>query len=294
MIGREGRNPAEGGIGGTGIVGLVTDFSSLIVNGLKVETTPATAFTTALGRTSEAAIARGDALTIEASTRGGRLFADRAHVTHPVIGQVLGVTTDGLIAFVSGIRVFLEPQTQGRVQFGDRIAVSGLWRGGDVVASRIARVDTDQDVIAGEARIVNGILFIGDLPIRPMGFGAPVASGQFATVYGRYSNGAMTPSRLVPGRFVGASGDLGRLSIEGYLAPSDTAPGFRVAGLGHSFARDINLAPFAAQRTLFEGDYSGLFAADRALSLPDDFEARRALLKTRLGDAYSLSWQAIT
>ncbi len=293
IIGREDRNPAEGGIGGTGIVGLVTDFGSLIVNGLKVETRPYTRFTTALGRITEADISRGDALTVEAETRNGVLIARRVHVTHPITALVQNVSQGGAQLVVGGVSVDVEPHAKGIAKSGMRVAVAGLWRAGRVKASRIIPVGPGQDIVAGAAQIRNGILLIGDLPIRPKGIGTPVDDGQFATVYGTISNGALTPSRIIPGRFVGAAGALRRLSIEGYLDPSRTAPGFQVAGLGHSFAQDINLSPFQATRTLFEGNYTGRFDANRGLILPEAFDARRSLMQDRLNGRDQGLWSAI-
>ena len=50
------RDPFEGGIGGTGIVGLLTGYGSLRINGLRVELTSATRLQTPFGRTSAAAV----------------------------------------------------------------------------------------------------------------------------------------------------------------------------------------------------------------------------------------------
>ncbi|MEO1512732.1 MAG: hypothetical protein AAFU70_11715, partial [Planctomycetota bacterium] len=84
------------------------------------------------------------------------------------------------------------------------------------------------------------------------------------------------------GRFTGAAGPLEQLSVEGYLEPSSKAPGFALSGLGHSFDPDARLEPFAEGRALFEGPYTGDFAVDLALALPEGVAARRAALPAGL------------
>lgn len=68
-----------------------------------------------------------------------------------------------------------------------------------------------------------------------------------------------------------------RVALLGGLS-SVMLPGYRLAGLGHSFARNLNLEMFKDRRLLFEGPYSGRFAAIRGLILPELFEARRSVL----------------
>ena len=58
--------PVEGGLGGTGIVGTLMGFGSLIVNGFRVETDAATAYSSTLGPFEPEALAVGQSLTIEA------------------------------------------------------------------------------------------------------------------------------------------------------------------------------------------------------------------------------------
>jgi hypothetical protein len=71
---------------------------------------------------------------------------------------------------------------------------------------------------------------------------------------------------------------LRRLVVEGYLEPTREAPGLRVAGLGHSFARNLRLAEFSNNRVLFAGSYSGRFDAETAIVLPNSVEERRRAL----------------
>ena len=290
MAGRSERDPIEGGIGGTGIVGLVTGFGSLIVNGIIVDTTGATQYSTALGFTSASSVRVGDSLTIEATTRGGRLEAKRVHLTHPLVGQVQSVSADGTTLWINGVQVQLEPQIRGLAATGDRLRVSGLWRGNAVVASRLAKDTSGTDVIAGEAIGTGMRARIGGSPIVASPIMSNLRNGRYATAIGTFDGKQMNATRVVGERFVGAAGDLRQLSIEGYLDSITAAPGFKVSGLGHSFVDTLNLSPFRTNRTIFEGAYSGKFAAERALVLPQSFFERSGLLSQRRSTGVDLDW----
>ncbi len=291
---RSDRRPAEGGIGGTGIVGLVTEFGSLIINGIKVATSRTTSYSDATGRISEDQIRLRDALTVEAETRSGRLIARRVHVNHPLIGQVQTVTRNGAELRVNGVTVMVEQQARGQAQPGARVKVSGLWSGNRVIASAITATDLSQDVVSGEATRHGTTTFLNGVMIQPETLRKGIAVGQFATVMGRYAYGRIYADDVTLNRFTGAAGALKRLSVEGYLDPADTAPGFKISGFGHSFAERLQLDRFAASRALFEGPYTGKFEANRGLILPDSYARRRTTLGNRVDDVTSGNWLVIT
>ncbi|MEO0363151.1 MAG: DUF5666 domain-containing protein [Pseudomonadota bacterium] len=273
------KDPAEGGIGGTGIVGVLTDFGSLVINGLRIETDGATEVTTALGPADLDALAVGKSLTVEAATIAGRLVARRVLVDHPVIGRPIAISPDGRSAVVAGVNVVLEEGALGAFAPDRPVAVSGVWRGDLVIASRIDRARDDApDLIAGETRLLNGALAVGGRPVSLSG-GERIEPGGYVTFTGRAVAKRFVASTLTPGRFTGAGGPLERLSVEGYLDPVEAPPFYAVSGLGHSFSADARLGAFAAGRTLFEGRYVGTFAVDTGLDLPQSFEERRALLR---------------
>lgn len=273
----------KGGIGGTGIVGTLTDFGSLIVNGLIVETDGATKVTTAFGPADAATLAIGQNLTIEAATETASLFARRVHVAHPVIGVVQRLSADGMSALISGIDVTAEPGAIGSFAEGATVAVSGAWRGSRVLASRIDRFDPlPQSAIAGvltegtgpDTRAIAGVPLAGiDPPDMP-------PTGTFVTVVGKPVNSGFMVQTLTSGRFTGAAGALTDLSVEGYLEPEATAPFYTVSGLGHSFDPAAKLAPFETTRTLFVGRYVGTFAVEYGVVLPDDLANRRSVMRT--------------
>ena len=273
------KKPPKGGIGGTGIVGTLTDFGSLVVNGLTVELSPETEITDAFGARAEDALFLGQSLTIEAQDRPEGLIAARVHVTHPVIGKVSDIASDARSARVAGVPVMLEERALGRFLPGQRMAVSGVWREDTVVASRLDPLGPQgPSVIAGEIgassagqRTIGGRLVIGPVETLP-------EVGTFVTAIGTAQPDGFVIEKLTPGRFTGAAGGLVALSVEGFLEPSSSDPGYALSGLGHSFDEFAQLRAASEDRALFRGVYDGSFVVEEALVLPQDFQDRRALL----------------
>jgi hypothetical protein len=280
----EGKRKPEGGIGGTGIVGTLTDFGSLVVNGLRVELDGSTVLSNAYGSVEEGALTIGQSLTIEASEGQGGLFARRVHLTHPVIGRVSFVSDSGNVAIVAGVRVRPEEGMIGSLVKDARVAVSGVWRGGEVVASRI---DLLKDV--GPSALAGVVGRSGDGSNPTVGtrkvaidssFLPP--SGSFTTLVWKDDRISTMPDDVVPNRFTGSAGPLKQLSVEGYLDPSPEPPSFSLAGLGHSFDSSAKLEAFRDKRGLFSGPYSGTFDVAEGVVMPNDFNARRELSRDLL------------
>ncbi|WP_299970490.1 DUF5666 domain-containing protein [uncultured Roseobacter sp.] len=267
----------EGGIGGTGIVGILTDLNGFIVAGRSVAINAGTVLVDAFGPLPTGSLVPGDSLTVEAAASGDGLVARRVYLTQPVVGPVSAVS--GQRAVVNGVEVALTSGMQ-RPRVGDRVAVSGLWQGNRVIASRLSTARSPRDVIAGDVTRRIGRLAVGGVPVTRVG--AAQTDGSFATVYGRYDTaaGRFIVENTQGGRFVLAAGPLKHLAVEGFLEPTRQAPEFRISGLGHSFARNLRLAEFADRRVLFSGPYKDVFAADKAVILPEDPRRRRNVLRT--------------
>lgn len=275
IVSRDTPDPFEGGIGGTGIVGVLTDFGSLIVNGLKVEVTTGTRVFDTFGEVSANALAPGQSLTIYATRDRDAIVARRVQIDHAVIGTIEQTNTG---ARINGIPLEAEQNAPVRLQAGQRVAVSGIWASDRLIVSRVDPVSAGPDVVAGTLmRSSDGnALSIGDAILR--GETQANQPGQYTTVFGSGNGSGIDVDRLETGRFKGVT-DLRQLSVEGFLEPTRTNPGYRVAGLGHSFARDLRLAPLDGQRAVYFGRYNGLFRAQLGFVLPQDFAARRALLR---------------
>ncbi|MEL6980173.1 MAG: DUF5666 domain-containing protein [Pseudomonadota bacterium] len=288
----------EGGIGGTGItgadvtglgvVGVLTDFGSLRVNGLRLETPADAEVLDAFGPIPLNRLAVGHSLTVEADVEDGALLARRIVLTQPLIGRVDAIEAGGASLRLLGVRVEAAQAARGPIAVGDRIAVSGLWRGVEVVASRLDPApEGEPDVIAGAlARPgATGLKDIGGARAAlPRNWSTRAVRTRYVSAVGEWipegdGAGVLNAESARYGRFA-ADASFSDLSVEGYLEPSARAPFFEVSGLGHSFDAAAQLRPFAGRRTLFAGPYDGDFRAASAAALPESQEARRALLRS--------------
>ncbi|MEM9248757.1 MAG: DUF5666 domain-containing protein [Pseudomonadota bacterium] len=286
IVTRDGtRDPFEGGIGGTGIVGTLTDFGSLRINGLRVELTDQTRIVTALGPVSDSALAVGQTLTIAANRTRDRLIARHVRIDHPLVGTLAQL---GGQLSVNGVALRAEADAVRRANVGDRVAVSGLWTPSGVVASRIDPAPFSEDLVAGDVSRDGPALRVGGVPIFAGAGQSFPPSGSYLVATGRLSEAGFVTERAATGRFVTGAGALRQLAVEGYLERTASAPGFRIAGLGHSFADDARLASLAQQRSIFVGPYDGLFGPLGGYPVPEGFARRRGLLRDgyegRLGD----------
>lgn len=284
IVSRDANDPFEGGIGGTGIVGVITGFGSILINGLKVEVTNRTKVRSALGNSGLDALASGQSVTIEAVRTDAGLRARIITQDQLLIGTLMH-GSGGLS--VNGVPVQREASSLGRADAGARVAVSGVWRGAGVVASRIDVVaDGGPDVISGTiAHGRQSALSIGAANVALSG-AARGADGRFSVAVGHAKDGLFQADTLMQERFAGFT-SLTQIAAEGFLEPSETAPGFRIAGLGHSFAKDTRLGAIKQRRAVYFGQYDGLFGANRGFVMPQDFAQRRRLLQAGLDDTFA-------
>ncbi len=280
-----GEDPFEGGIGGTGIVGLMTASGSVLINGLRVEVPSSTKVYAGGQLTGDGILRPGKALTIVARARLDRLEALRIDVDDPLTG-ILARKSSGLSINATPVRP--EPGVSTSALIGKHVSASGLWQpDGSLRTSLLRLAPVAEDSIAG---VVIGSSAtgwrIGQTQLVRAG-GLSLQSGQYATAVGRFNNDRFSVKSVRQGRFRTDGVALRQLSVEGYLEPVATAPGFRISGLGHSFDRRLELDPFRTFRTVFFGPYTGRFVARRAVLVPESVEQRRQLLAPEAGKTFA-------
>ncbi|HET6718575.1 MAG TPA: DUF5666 domain-containing protein [Rhodocyclaceae bacterium] len=143
----------DGGIGGTGIVGTITGFASICVNGLEVHYDDNVPVSDNGQPTHARGLAVGQVVAVEAGSSPRGLEARRIAVLHALVGPVTRSLDQHGQLEVMGAKVALDPpqlQDQARaLKAGDWVKVSGH-PGAEhgVVASHIARIDA-----GGEASV---------------------------------------------------------------------------------------------------------------------------------------------
>lgn len=234
-IGGTGHTLGEGGIGGTGIVGTVTGFGSIWVNGLEVEYDAKTpVLTTDAAKTNELAI--GQVVVIEAQEGNTLLQAKKISVVNAVAGPIAEIDSGSGKMTVLGQVVIVTPKTltsnqQGspdsiQLKQGEYVTVSGLRKqNGDIVASRIERIAP-----ANESSVVGPITAINGNLINVYGLQMRVATvdglsvGQEVSAIGKLEAGVLTAREITLSPSAELYGRTEHVNLQGYVG-AGTATG---------------------------------------------------------------------
>ena len=212
--------------GRTGVLGTITGFGSICVNGLEIRYAPGQTVRIDGTTAPMSALRLGQVVQVEAEGGGEVVTADEVEVAHEVIGPVERVDSDGTIHIV-GQRVRLGAWATGlrpaALRPGEWVAVSGLRRGdGSIVATRVDGRQPRPDVyVAGPAELTAGNRFrIGGIEIA-VGTGNMPEPGARVLVRGRLTGGVVQADEVQSLPLVPFAGRVGRLSIQAYVEPRD-------------------------------------------------------------------------
>jgi len=134
----------EGGIIGTGIVGIISELGSIIVNGQRVTFPPDAMARSVIGNRMATSLTPGETVVLVAQQMPMDWQAESIHLHYPVIGPV--ALDDGALT-VLGVDLDLSNALDEThlmspaLKNGDWIAVSGLWRGETLMVSKLTAID---------------------------------------------------------------------------------------------------------------------------------------------------------
>lgn len=174
--------------GNTGIVGEITGFASVCLNGVEVAYDPATAINIDGQTVPPDAMRVGQIAAITAGPDAAakdKLVADVVSIRHEVSGPVSGLDADTVT--VAGQTVILRPNTRGMrdMALGDWIAVSGFRNhAGAIVATRIDPQTPGTVTVHGTVVKRKGGFWIGELKLHMPIISRSVHKGEAVTVTG--------------------------------------------------------------------------------------------------------------
>jgi hypothetical protein len=228
-----GDAPDEGGdrgLGGTGVIGTIRRFGSIIVNDLRIAYPKDVAVRIDGAAATVSDLKIGQVVRVVAHEDDTGLSTRHIDVTSEVVGPVEAIAKGTMT--VLGQRIAAPPGQSGRWRVGDRVAVSGLRRpDGVVVASLIEARATGPDRVAGRIRrSKDGDAMIGGLRLQGV---EPQHIGRRATVTGNTTGSGFTVTRVEETRALFAPG-LRKVSIETYLGRNangvNVGSGFDLSG----------------------------------------------------------------
>jgi hypothetical protein len=210
----------EFGIGGTGmqasgpvgLLGQVTGFGSIFVNGIEVEPQAATALSIDGRPVASIDFELGDVVEVLTRDDAGYTDALRVNLRHEVIGPLDTVSADGRELRVLGQVVRLH-EAAASFAVGDRLAVAGFRdQAGMIHASRVTRIESTDVLLRGELE---------------RGPGGATVAGQSVQMAGQAT---VRGGRVVAhGRLVGETLQITDLSAE-RLLPFAEARQWRIEG----------------------------------------------------------------
>ncbi len=220
----------DSGLGGTGIIGEITGFGSIFVNGIEVEIEPRTRLSHNGLPVASYEFARGDVVELRTQLVGGLSVTREVRIRNAVIGQVQQVDVVARRFQVLGQTVQLGSLHLLLPQPGQFVAVSGFRDNAATIhASRVVEVAATPSVwLQGAVQVTSpGQMRIGQQLIDINS----ASSLEPGTVIG--VQGVMRGSRLQVQRRVSTqpfSAEVQQLRVQGYLQGS-AAQGYRIGGI---------------------------------------------------------------
>ncbi len=276
-LGGSGISSEDRGLGGSGIragiIGVVTGFGSLCVNGYEVEIDETSVVTLEGHPATEADIHLGQLVVIEADQSEGKLRAASVDVRLAAMGPVSAVSADGKTLTVLGQTVRLadmSAEAAEKVAPGDWVAVSGL-RDANAVIEGTSVVRLPQ---AGTHAMVAGV--VRDGRVAGLDIGAyNAAPGDAVVVDVRPTDGRFTVASVRPQTDARFTAGVHEVSVQTFV------PGERLMGLRIS---PTDVRPIAGLPVQLEGRLvvGNTFVPNRVMipALPRDgqFAVRNILM----------------
>lgn len=230
-----GTGHSDGGIGGTGIVGTITGFGSIWVNGLEVQYDPQTQGVQEL--------AVGQVVVIEAKGDNNMLQANKISVINAAEGQISTLNGDQNKILLLGQNINITAQTivhdrqnnaiPAKLQQGDYIQVSGLrLPNGDIVASYIERnSQRSATSLVGPITAIKGDeIEVYGLKIRNTN-SKSLSVGQEIQAKGQMQGDILVASEMTASASAQLYSRTEHINLQGYVGEGSKAGQIRVGGL---------------------------------------------------------------
>jgi hypothetical protein len=182
-FGGTGVTAQNDGFGGTGIIGVITGFGSVCVNGVEAHFDSNTHVDIDGATSSIDKLKIGDLVAIDAKGQGMEVSAQAISVVHAVVGRVDAINMAKHQINVLGQQVLISPITQGgnSLKLGQTIAVSGFVDSkGAIQAMRIDQVSNNSP------SLITGTLINGRVMGNHVGVLGSHLNGKNVQVFGKW------------------------------------------------------------------------------------------------------------
>ena len=136
------------GLGGTGIIGEITGFGSIFVNGIEVEYNNKTPFSINGNEATYQQLKIGDVVEVLTTNSSNHTRAQKINLRHEVIGRVESVNAETFSYIVQGQTIIQKQNTRALPEVGTTVAVSGMRINEQTIMStRTAVTNTEQRLL---------------------------------------------------------------------------------------------------------------------------------------------------
>ncbi|MFC3683974.1 DUF5666 domain-containing protein [Hydrogenophaga luteola] len=275
-IGGTGRPVLAGeeGLGGTGIVGVVTGFASICVNGIEVEYGPSTPVERGGQSSRLGDLAVGQLVALQAGGTGDQLLASRIVVIDAAVGPLTALdAAAGRFEVMGQVATALERSDLQGLVVGDWVRVSGQRiSSGEIRATRVQRAIAGQAVVTGPyASSGAGGARVGDTPLTLSSPPDGVVPGQEVGVRGQWVDGRLQVQALQVQPTRAAVAGSREVLLQGYV--------HRLSG------RELQLGYESLvldERSRIEGGDLGALRVDQPVQVRGRVDERQRLLVERL------------
>lgn len=222
--------PREGGLTGTGIVGIVQDLGSININGHWIRFDDDMMVTGPLGAISAADLRKGHSVAAMVTPAGSDWSATELVQTYPIIGPVQTLSQNEMT--IMGTTVDLSSLALSPdVVVGDWVAVSGLWRGEVVLASQVEPIAPQE-----YAQLFGS--YVAQIEGRPLQLGATVIEdivlehaqpGDVIRIFGVPTNTSLRAREVDLGLF---DQPIGIMLAQGFITVTGPGRRYSIPGSG--------------------------------------------------------------
>lgn len=207
-----------GGTGGTAIVGAITGFGSVFVNGFEIENARVGTIQVDGEPAPISALRVGQVARLIARPIAGGLIADAIAIEHEVIGPVERFAADGSFV-VAGQRIRPLPGVRGDIPVvGRSLAVSGFRSpAGEILASRLDNAAKGETLLTGKLVQAGGGSRIGGAVI--LGARRMDLAGMRVRIRGQLSGRTLIATSVVPAPLLELRPGLDRAVLQTITAP---------------------------------------------------------------------------
>lgn len=226
----------EGGIVGTGIVGIINALGSIHVNGQIINFHPDFPIITPLGPREASSLKPGETVVVEAVRQGDKWQANSIRHMIPLLGPAklkadTSITVLGSDVIVTSDTIF-QGITISDILNGDHwLAIDGIWNNNELVASYIREVEpraAAQVTASYFGPDIKGNIRIGGVSVD--NFKVKHAKlGDVVTVIGTPNSKGLSAQTITRGLF---KNKLKRKLVEGFLSQPDETGFYTVYGSG--------------------------------------------------------------